>query len=441
MKQRNVFAAAVLLAVLSGVVWWAQRHPQSTGTSTSNVNTPKLASIPDAQIQQITVTKKDSPPVVLAHQSGKWSLTAPQNLAADQDAAKSMASSLDPVTADNVVEDKPTDLSKYGLAAPSLVVAVQQTNGKSQDLYFGDDVPAGSLVYARVGNDPKVYAVSSSVKTAFDKTANDLRDKRLLTFDPSKVTRVEVDSSKGDIEFGKNNQNDWQIIKPQPYRAEGFQVEELLRRLGDAKMDLSGNAEDAKKAASNFVTGQHVATAKVTDASGTQDLDVRKKGDDFFAKSSVVAGVYKIPSDLGKEFEKSVDDYRTKKIFDFGFSDLSKLEVQQGTADKVYVRSGSDWKLNGQTMDPGSVQALIDKLRDLSATKFVDAGFTSPALTITATSNDGKRVERVEFAKTGDGYIARRGNEAGLYQLDGKTVNDILEASNAIKPTASSAKK
>jgi hypothetical protein len=71
----------------------------------------------------------------------------------------------------------------------------------------------------------------------------------------------------------------------------------------------------------------------------------------------------------------------------------------------------------------------------------VTEGFTTPVATITVTSNDGKRVEKAEFAKTNDGYIARRENEAALYQLDAKTVNDMLDASNAIKPAASSAKK
>src|SRR5581483_6435419 len=132
---------------------------------------------------------------------------------------------------DSVVEDNATDLKKYGLTAPSLTVTIHTNNGKSDELVFGDDVPAGSLVYARVNQSPKVYAVASSVKSSFDKSANDLRDKRLLTFDSNKVTRIELVDGKSDIEFGKNNQNDWQILKPQPYRADNFQVEELLRKL------------------------------------------------------------------------------------------------------------------------------------------------------------------------------------------------------------------
>ena len=442
MKPRNLLVAAVVLAALSGAVWWAKKHPQSASSSlTASASNAKLVEIPDAQIQSIDLRKKDGTDVTLQRANGKWTITSPSQLNADQDAANSLASSLSPVTADNVVEDKPTDLSKYGLKTPSLTVTVDEKNGKSQKLVFGDDVPAGSLVYATANNDGKVYAVASSVKSSFDKSANDLRDKRLLTFDSNHLTRIDVDSAKEDLEFGKNNANEWQILKPQPYRADNFQVEELLRKLTDAKMDLSSSADDAKKAAAAFASGQKVATAKVTDNSGTETLEVHKNKDDYYAKSSVVPGVFKVSSDLGKELEKNTDDFRNKKLFDFGFSDPSKLQLQTGSSDKSYVRAGTDWKLNGKTMDPGSIQSFVDKLRDLSATKFATSGFTTPATSVTVTSNDGKRVEKVEFAKDKDGYLARRDNDPTLYQLDGKAVDDMLSAGNAIKPVASGGKK
>ena len=436
MKPRNLLIAAVLLAALSGVVWWAKKHPQPSATGAPANTSPKLADIPVAQIQSIDLKKRDGTPVDLARQNEKWVITAPESYPADQDAASSVASSLSPLTADSVVDDNPADLGKYGLKSPSLAVTVHEKNGKSPEILFGDDVPAGSLVYARLDSSPRVYAVSSSVKTSFDKSVNDLRDKRLLTFDSNKLTRAELISGHSDIEFGKNNQGDWEILKPQPYRADSFQVEELLRKLTDAKMDLSGNTEDAKKAAGAFASGHPVATVKVTDASGTQTLDLRKAKDDYYAKSSVVKGIYKVSSDLGKEVEKPLDDFRNKKIFDFGFSDPTKIEVQQGSNGKTLTRSGTDWKMNGQTMDPGTVQAFIDKLRDLSAAKFVTSGFTTPALSVAITSNDGKRFEKAEFAKTADGYIARRESEPALYQLDAKSVNDMLDASKAIKPAA-----
>ncbi|MFL6351888.1 MAG: DUF4340 domain-containing protein [Bryobacteraceae bacterium] len=441
MKLRNLVVAAALLAALSGAVWWAKRHPESAGSGSNTPPAPKLADISDAAVQQVELNKKDGSTVTLDRKSGKWAITAPESFSADQDAVSTIVSSLNPVTADSIVEDKPSDASKYGLTTPSLTVVVKEKTGKIDQLMFGDDVPGGSLVYARTNSRPAVYAVSSSVKSSFDKGLNDLRDKRLLTFDSNKVTRVDLISGKSEIEFGKNNQNEWQILKPKPYRADSFQVEELMRKLTDAKMDLSGNSADRKKTDALFASGQRIATANVSDAAGTQTLEIRKSKDDYYAQSSVAKGVYKVSADLGKELEKPLDDFRNKKIFDFGFSDPTKIEVQQGDTTKVYQKSGQDWKLNGKVMDARSVQGFIDKLRDLSASKFLDSGFTSPVLTLAITSNDGKRVEKVAFAKTTNGYIARRENEPALYQLDGKPVNDILEASNNIKQTASPPKK
>lgn len=437
MKLRNLLIAAIVLVALSGAVWWSKRHPEaahSTDTGSAASASTKLVDLPDAQIQQIQLKKKDGSAVTLERKSGKWAITQPQAFPTDQDAVTSLTSAFSPVTADNVVEDKTSDFAKYGLTAPSLTVSVQTKSGKAHQIEFGDDVPAGSLVYARLDTEPKVYAVSSSVKTSFDKAASDFRDKRLLAIDTTNLTRIELASAKADLEFGKSNGNEWQIVKPQPYRADNFQVEELLRKLTDAKMDLSNTADSATKMQSAFAAAQPVATAKVTDGSGTHSLEVRKNRDDYYARSALAGGVYKVSADLGKELEKSVQDFRNKKVFDFGFSDPTKFELTGAPGEKTYVRSGTDWKLNNQVVDPGTVQAFVDKVRDLAATKFETTGFTTPELGIAVTSNDGKRVERVEFAKNKDGYLAKRGTEPALYQLDSKAVSDILTASKAIKP-------
>jgi hypothetical protein len=92
--------------------------------------------------------------------------------------------------------------------------------------------------------------------------------------------------------------------------------------------------------------------------------------------------------------------------------------------------------MDNKTMDSAAVQALIDQLRELAATKFATEGFTTAAASISIVSNDGKRTEKAEFSKTADGYLARRGTEPGLYELTAKSLNDILEASNKVKPAA-----
>ena len=125
-------------------------------------------------------------------------------------------------------------------------------DGKTGKLLIGDDSPTGTGVFAKLDNDPRVFLVATTTKTNINKSPTDLRDKRLLVFDQSKITRVELTAKTGPIEFGRNAQNEWQIVKPKPQRADNGKVEELIQKLGDARMDTSAPPEEAPKAASNF---------------------------------------------------------------------------------------------------------------------------------------------------------------------------------------------
>jgi hypothetical protein len=179
----------------------------------------------------------------------------------------------------------------------------------------------------------------------------------------------------------------------------------------------------------------------VTDAGATQEIEVRKNKDNYFAKSSVVAGIHKIPNDVGEGLNKSLDDFRNKKLFDFAFNDPNKLEIRDGAKTRVFQKSGEKWTSDGKQMDSTSVQALVDKLRDLSASKFVEQGFTTPVIELTVTSGEGKRVEKVLISKSGSGYVAKRDNEAALYELDTKAVEELQRTAADVKEPAPTPKK
>jgi len=428
MKSTGLLIAAAVLAALTGTLYWSDHHKAADATATPIDTAPKILTLKDADFSKIEIKKKGTEEVGLAkNDAGKWQITAPAPLAADQDAISSIVSTLSSLNSERVVEDKASDLKPYGLTEPALEVDILTKDGKSQKLLVGDDTPAGNAVFAATSGDPRVFTIASYTKTSIDKTPSDLRDKRLLTADFDKISQVELNAKKQSIEFGRNK-DAWQILKPRPLRADNFTVEDLVRRLKDAKMDLSSAATDEKKAASTFASAALVATAKVTDAAGTQELQIRKSKEDYYAKSSAVVGIYKVPNDLGSGLDKSLDDFRNKKLFDFGFDEPNKLEMHDGSKAYFLTKGGPDWWSNGKKMDASSVQMLIDKVRDLSASKFVDSGFTTPVIDLTVSSNDGKRTEKVLISKSGDNYIAKRENEPSLYQLDSKPVEELQKS-------------
>ncbi len=435
MKLRGLMVAVVLLGGLAGLLYWSNHHKPGEGTTKALADTPPaILKLDEGSITKVALKRKDAEPILLAKaQSGAWEITAPKALAADQDAVGSVVSALASLNSERLVEDKATDLSQYGLSTPAVEVDLREKDNKAQRLLLGDNTPAGDAVYAMLAGDPRVFTISSYSKGNLVKTVDDLRDKRLLTLSPENMRRIELTRKDQTIEFGRA-QDGWQILKPRPLRADNLQVGELARKLSAARMDLSGTG--AKDAATAFAHAAPVATVTVTGEPGTQELQIRKDKDTYYAKASLVKGAYKVDADLGRALAKSLDDFREKKLFVFGFSDPSKIEVHSGSKAYDLARNGEDWSSGGKKMDAASVEDLVAKLRDLTASKFVESGFGSPSVEATVTSQDGKRVEKVLISKSGSGYIAKRENEPSLYQLDASVVEDLQKAAEDIKPAA-----
>jgi len=435
MKGSGLIVAAVILAGLVGALYWSNHHKPAETTEASADAPPKILAVKTPDISKFDLKKNGAEQVGAERDgAGQWRITSPVALPADQSAVSSLLGTFSSLNSQRLVEEKASNLSPYGLDVPKFEVDLTGKNNQLQQLLLGDATPAGNAIYAKLGGDPRIFTIPSYDKTSIDKSANDLRDKRLLTVNPDKISEVDLVAKKQDIAFGRNK-DAWRIVKPKPLRADATQVDSLVRALTDAKIELSPT-DDQKKTAAAFASAVPVATAKVTAESGTQELQVRKNKDEYFAKSSAVQGIYKVPNTLGQALDKSVEDFRNKKLFDLGSDDPNKIEVRDGSKTYFLTRSGEDWwSGNAKKEDPGTVQDLVDKIRELSASKFVDSGFGAPLIDLTVTSNDGKKVEKIAISKSGGNYIAIRENEpATLYQLDPKTVDDLTKSAADVKP-------
>ena len=432
MKIRSLIVAAFVFLVLGGLLYWSE-HRKEDDTSKVSADVPlSILKLDQSAITKLEVKKKGAPPVFLTKAaSGHWQITEPRPLAADQSAISGMLSTLSLLNSERLVEENAADLKRYGLDQPSVEVEISDKTNQSKKLLIGDDTPTGGAVYAMLAGQPHVYTIATFNKNSLDKSVKELRDKHLLTIDADKVTRIELRHGGQDIEFDRNKE-EWQIVKPKPMRADSSQVRELVQKLVDARMDISGADNGDKQAASSFGRGMFVAKAKITDQSGAQELQVRKNKDDYYAKSSMIDGVYKVSSDLGQALDKKLEDFRNKKVFDFGFNDPDQIELHNGDKTYYLLRKGEDWWSNGKKMDSTSVESLVAKFRELTASQFVESGFSNPTIKANVISGNGKKAEKVSIAKSNDGYLAKRENEPSLYRLDASSVDELLKAADAV---------
>lgn len=446
MPVRGLLVAVVVLGLLAGGVYWSDRHKAAEEAKEASGGASKLVTLKDEDVRKIEIARRDAaaPLVLERDKSNEWRMTAPETWRVDQSVANGLASTYAGLAYDRIVEEKTSDLVGYGLQPAAVEVTITARDGKTRKFLLGDETPTGSGAFAKFSDEARVFTVTGDTKSQMDKTAKDLRDKRLLVFDADKLARVEVTLKGQLVEFGRNAQKEWQIVKPRPQRADNGQVEELVRKLGDARMDLAAPDEEAAKAAASFGAGSRVATAAVTDSAGTQTLEVRKKGDEYYARSSAVQGTFKVAADLGEALNKTLDDFRNKKLFDFGFSDPSAIEIRDGAKSYSFRKSGEKWTFGGKTADSVGVQSLVDKLRELSAIRFMESPVSAPPiLELTVTSDSGKRVEKVSVSKVGDRFLATRAAEPTVYELDGKAVEELQRAAADVKepPPPAPAKK
>ncbi len=312
MNFRGLIVAVVILAGLGGVLYWSQhRKPSEETAATPASAAPVILKVNAADVTQIAIKQKQSDPVTVQKaDANKWRITEPKPYRADQEAVASMLSTLSGLSADRVVEDKTSDRKQYGLDPAAVELDITGKSQGTRQLLLGDDTPTGGDVYAALAGDPRVFTISSYNKTSLAKTLNDLRDKSLLTVSPEKVSRLELLRKGQEIEFDRTKDG-WQILKPRSSPADSSAVNDLVRSLTSATMQLS--ATPTTDPAVEFAKATPVATAKLTGDTGLQTLEVRKNKEDYYAKSSVVDGVFKVDSSLGTALDKKVDDFQKKK--------------------------------------------------------------------------------------------------------------------------------
>jgi hypothetical protein len=430
MKQiRGLLIAVVALAVLAGLVYWSNKHKADEAAKPAADAPPKILTLDSKKIDEVQVKKTGSDPIVLTKLADKWEITKPEPMPADQDTVNTLISSASDLTSERLIDDHPGNLAPFGLTPPVTQVTMNLKGGKPVTLLFGKDTPAGGSTYVKVSTDPRVFTVPSTTKSNIDKPLNDLRDKRLLTFNQEKLSRVELTAKNATVEFGKNGQNEWQILKPAPYRADALPVDELVRKLQEAKVQLDAG----KVAPSTFQAAPKISTVAFTDNSGTQTVEIRQDKDkNTYAKSSATDGIYKIGADVVDATNKTLTDFRSKKLFDFGFTELASVTAQGTT----YTHNKDKWFANGKEMDGPSIQTLIDKLRDLTATGFATKSAGTQVFTASIASQDKKRIETINILNDNGNYLGIRDGEPAIYTLDAAVVGDLLKAAADVKPVA-----
>ncbi|WP_028972436.1 DUF4340 domain-containing protein [Spirochaeta cellobiosiphila] len=163
---------------------------------------------------------------------------------------------------------------------------------KSQELIFGKGTPNGGGTYVRFPNQKGVFSVSGDFESLFPKDPSDLRDKRVLTFDKSKISSISLMRGEEGIMLNKNDDK-WYTDGTE--FAESDKLETSLGTLG--QLNCTSYLDD---------TNSGTPTLEVQfEGDGTKSLTVYNETDEgYVASSSDVTDSFVMPKYLVEDLLK-----------------------------------------------------------------------------------------------------------------------------------------
>src|SRR5215831_15214215 len=117
MKIRGLLIAALVFAGLAGFLYWSDHHKPSAEAAKPEADAaPSILKLDQNSITKLELKKKDAPPILLTKSGPSWKITAPTPSPADQTMVSSLLSTISSLDSERLVEDKSSDLQRFGLA-------------------------------------------------------------------------------------------------------------------------------------------------------------------------------------------------------------------------------------------------------------------------------------------------------------------------------------
>ena len=169
-----------------------------------------------------------------------WFLKEPVEAPATESEVDGLLNRLKNANAEGFVAEEaaPEALDGYGLA-PLTTLEVSLLVGEERAekrLRIGHS-SEGNDYYARDLSSPQVFLVDSSLVSALQKEANELRDKKPVKFEADEVTRIEIEKTGLLLAAEKDTAGTWTIVAPELREAKGWKLNSLLTDLGQIEVE------------------------------------------------------------------------------------------------------------------------------------------------------------------------------------------------------------
>jgi hypothetical protein len=375
--KTTVALLAVTVAVGAYVSLYEIRQPTSQERERRS---KRLLSLPAQTVTQLAVELPQAK-VTLSRSGSGWRM-GPQGFRADESLVDQLLTHVSSLMAERTLSgtpQKPLDLKSFGLD-PALGQLTFQASGRSTTLRIGETTPVGNNRYASLSGRPDVFIVSSALFDLANQPSEKYRDSLLVRFNTWLADGVTVSMPTGGFSFTRA-EDAWRVslapgITDQADRAE---VNNLLSRLG--ALAIKRVMDDAPQIEQRFTWGFDTTETELTLAQRDMPTTMVFVGaplpDDAslrYAKRSDEPSLYAVASADVEALVSDPQRLRKQACVEFFTSEVTKLEVGQGTSPWMIERVDAQWRVAGSdvVLEMSKVAELLNKLSDVRVSGFID---------------------------------------------------------------------
>jgi hypothetical protein len=438
---KSTLALVVVLIGLGAYIYFVTWNQPDGGSASKQDKV--FADLTDtAKIDEVTVKSESGDVTSVKKEGESWRIVSPVTAPASSSEMSALTSALGQAEVVRVIDENAASLDEYGLAAPRLDVEFKAGGQTLGRLLVGEKSPTGAGLYAMKAAEKRVFLIQAYQDSSLNRSTFDLRDKSLIKL-PSrdKVQALDLTVGKTTIKLAKK-ENAWRVTAPIDGRAEFTVSEGVIGRAETAQFKSieteNAGAADLRK----YGLDRPEITATITLADSTHTVAFGGKAPDggVYARDASSPMVVAVESSVVDDFRKTLDNFRTKDVFEFRAYNATHAELTWDDKTLVLDRVKTEgdkpdvWKRvspNPADLDKGKVDAMLASLAEFRATSFTSAagtGLDKPALTVTMKFDEGKKEEKATIGRRGDMVYAARPDDHGAATIDAEKFDEVIKA-------------
>ncbi|HZS36373.1 MAG TPA: DUF4340 domain-containing protein [Polyangia bacterium] len=384
--------------------------------------TPEPRDLVDARlvpldVERVTrVTLEGPHELALERAAGEWRIVEPASAAgpADDAAVREWLASLAAARASGFESMSHQRLARLGLHTPDgLTLIALERDGERLFVY-------------REGDSHR-QAIDASARALFEVDAARFRPRRVLNFAAGDVERIRVEEGGVVEEAARAADGGFRIVRPAALDADA----EIVARTIDA---LAGLRAD------RFVPGAALRPARTLTVelragdggareapSPSPSIELSAPALDGCLARVARAPIFHLPPETCAELNAHL---ATRRLFDVRADRLRAIAIERGAERFSAERRGGAWQANGAPVPAARIDALVERLRALTADSVEGYGNLPQAVqTVLRLSTEGAADQQLDVAAPSGGTArARLHGGRALYRVPAAAVDALVTA-------------